>query len=186
MTEPTSHMIERTFATLPVVNQGVIRWLRKERVPASAIGDLPWLAESRVEFLPGRRFEFAGAATEKPEKAIVFLVNDAFGAIDLAAWQPRSGRLATWLGRAFALGQDNVWAPRLDAFRSLAVCRTPLSWLAGGREGIVILDETKAAEELALAGPLRAEDGPHVKELTDKLTRHPPPIIACTFVRAAA
>jgi hypothetical protein len=48
---------------------------------------------------------------------------------------------ATALGRAFALGEDNIWNPGTYAFDGwLHVHATPLAWLQAGRRGIVIVD----------------------------------------------
>lgn len=59
---------------------------------------------------------------------------------DMVFWCPRSGRIATWLGRAFAQGEGllddrGYWAFALK----LRVFADPLRWLRFQRHGIVII-----------------------------------------------
>lgn len=68
---------------------------------------------------------------------------------DVVFWQPRTGELATWFGRAFALGEDVIDNPGTYAFDNrLDVFSDPLSWLIAKRDGVVILDWTRAYERL--------------------------------------
>ncbi|AJC80942.1 hypothetical protein IE4803_CH03786 [Rhizobium etli bv. phaseoli str. IE4803] len=68
---------------------------------------------------------------------------------DLVFWRPRTGEVATWAGRAFALGEsaiDNASGYALDGH--LHVFADPLQWLRSGRGGIVVLDWARAFDEL--------------------------------------
>lgn len=68
---------------------------------------------------------------------------------DLIFWRPRTGEVATWAGRAFALGEsaiDNASGYALDGH--LHVFADPLQWLRSGRRGIVVLDWARAFDEL--------------------------------------
>jgi hypothetical protein len=54
---------------------------------------------------------------------------------------------ATAEGRAFALGEDNIWNPGTYALDGwLSVWPSPLAWLQAGRRGIVIVDWDRVFE----------------------------------------
>ncbi|WP_336487415.1 hypothetical protein [Methylobacterium nigriterrae] len=141
-------------------------------VPA---GEIVWLT-------PGR-FEFAAWASDLDrgqgaERALLFLVrNEAGEAVDIAAWQPATGRTATWLGQAWALGQDTIYLARMHEDDVLPIRRDVLAWLEAGQRGLVLLDHRRAALRLADAGPLEAEDWQHRHELLKALTRPTPRIL---------
>jgi hypothetical protein len=157
--------------------------LLRNGVPASAIdGPVPirtdyvgWFGETSFEpetCLP------LGMPTER---ALWFLVLDQHREpIDIVAWAPARNRLGSWLGRAWALGQEQTFRPRLDPDGALPVWRDPLGWLRAGRRGLVLIDLIRAADELSFAGPLLAEDLDHAIELRDALSRPAPRILVPT------
>ncbi|MGO7400371.1 hypothetical protein ACCS88_21315 [Rhizobium ruizarguesonis] len=60
---------------------------------------------------------------------------------DIVFWEPRTGALATWNGRSFALGEsmiDNASTYSFDF--ALNVFASPLDWLRAGRDGIVVVN----------------------------------------------
>ncbi|RVO82093.1 hypothetical protein CN084_04600 [Sinorhizobium medicae] len=62
-------------------------------------------------------------------------------ATDCIFWQPRSGAVACWNGRCFALGEDVIHAAATYGFGGcLNVFANPLDWLRAKRDGIVILN----------------------------------------------
>ncbi|MFC3644392.1 hypothetical protein [Aquibium oceanicum] len=68
---------------------------------------------------------------------------------DVVFWQPRTGDLATDCNRAFALGQDVIDNPATYSFDcNLNVFANPLDWLQAKRDGIVILDWSRAWSRL--------------------------------------
>lgn len=68
---------------------------------------------------------------------------------DIVFWQPRSSTFATDSGRSFALGEELINNPGTYAFDcSLNIFADPLDWLRAGRDGIVILDWSRAFERL--------------------------------------
>lgn len=73
-------------------------------------------------------FEFADDhPMVEGEPVFVFLVVDQFGEpVDLVACAWKSGKVATWLRRAFALGEAKIHAPRLSDHGALCIHRTPL------------------------------------------------------------
>lgn len=68
---------------------------------------------------------------------------------DVIFWSPTTGEIATWWGRAFALGEENI-ACR-DSYigdTSLYVHATPWGWLQDRGEGIVVVDWSQAFDRL--------------------------------------
>jgi hypothetical protein len=90
------------------------------------------------------------------------------GAIDIAAWQPKSGRIGLWLKRAFALGEEQIW-PRFEG-DPLHVWRTPMKWLKAGRQGLVIVRREATFYALGNLPDIVAEDVKHGDELETLLT----------------
>jgi hypothetical protein len=118
-------------------------------------------------------FRFARHCPGEPSTpAITILVMGAAGAVDIAAWAPPT--LATWTGQGYALGEEQIFGPRLDD-SPLPIWRTPLSWLRSSRQGIVLLPrmQSRAAWVMLdhLPGVL-AEDIEHGEEI-EKLRMKP-------------
>jgi hypothetical protein len=68
---------------------------------------------------------------------------------DMVFWQRKTGRLTTWSGRAFALGQAAIDEAATYSFDcSLNIFDDPLDWLRSRRDGIVVLDWTRAFDRL--------------------------------------
>lgn len=156
-------------------------------VPRSIVEKLP-IRQGNIVDVGANRFEFeilcrsCWSGGGKP--AIVIPVYDLQGdLVDLAAWGPKTNRLWTWRGLAWALGQHTVFAPRLS--EGLLVHRTPLGWLRAGCKGVVIINPRMAREYLIAAGPLIAEDAKHCQELAAVLTQSPPPIYVASTPTAA-
>ena len=72
-------------------------------------------------------------------------------ASDIVAFDLAGRVIAAWLGREALLGAHHVLAPRFDD--PLRVFDSPVSWLRGERDGIVIIDWTRAAAALAGRNP---------------------------------
>lgn len=132
----------------------------------------PWCpGVARVQFEPETRLYrplLLGGS------AFIFAVVGEDGIVDLAAWEPRTGRMATRLGKAVALGEAQISRQGLGTTGlALPVWRSPIGWLRAGRQGIVIADPLMAAHRLSgliLAG----EDAAHNAELQAKLVVPPP------------
>ena len=70
--------------------------------------------------------------------------------IDICAWQPKTGEIATYFGRAVFLGdEDDIFNPAtwFDG-GDLLIHASPLEWLKADREGVVILNEKRAGPSL--------------------------------------
>ena len=116
------------------------------------------------------------------ERTLIFPAEDCDDVIDLIAWQPRTGQLASWRGQAFCLGDvDDVFNPATyfdgDALR---VHETPLQWLQAEREGIVILRPDLAHAYLANCQRLACSDTASARQVERWL--QPPKPTAEIFV----
>lgn len=68
---------------------------------------------------------------------------------DVVYWNPARNDIATFNGRAFALGEDAVYNPGTYAFDNrLDLYPEPLSWLRVKRDGCVVLDWSRAWSRL--------------------------------------
>lgn len=134
---------------------------------------------ANVVFLD-RTFAFPDELDEAEDvtSAFVLLCRDDYGeAIDLAAWAPSTERLATWLGRAWAIDQFRLMMPRLAESEALPVHKSPLEWLRARRDGIVIIDCERAKWQIAYLGrSLIVEDVSHGRVLRQALTMPEPQI----------
>ena len=85
------------------------------------------------------------------ERSLIFRAEDCDEVIDLIAWQPRTGQLASWRGQALCLGDvDDIFNPATYfAGGALRIHETPLQWLQTEREGIVIVRPDLAHAYLA-------------------------------------
>jgi hypothetical protein len=106
---------------------------------------------------------------------------------DAVYWQPQSGKLATWNGRAFALGEEAISNPGTFSFDcALNLFETPLEWLRNRCDGCVVLDWSRAFDRLrdcpriAVAENLLFIYNRHMKP------PHLPDVLVLTDRRAAA
>ena len=122
-----------------------------------------------VVLLPRGGFEFSRYKSDYPaEPALTFVCWDALGeAHDICAWQPATGKIATWVDRAALLGEDNLNAPQLDG--GLQVHSDALDWFRAKRYGVVIIDRQRAAPILREFGTLIASSPEHGRKLQDLL-----------------
>lgn len=134
------------------LKQPQIDWLLGHGVPASAIAGPDALVSASVVF--DERLSFTDEVRDDAgaEGALLILQYDDYGAPwDLVGWSPRSGRAASWLGRAGFIGDAN--GPRLDVHGGLVVHATVLQWLQSNRAGVCIVDPQLAREQLRGLGP---------------------------------
>jgi hypothetical protein len=167
------------YNNLSLLIRDEIDHLVQQGVPTSALShpmplraaDIVWVAEGRFEFpnyLPCDALR---------ECALLFLVEDSGGApLDIVAWAPSTDRIGSWLGYAWGLGEETIYAPRLECV-ALPVWRSPLDWLRANRRGVVLLKPQLAAQFLRDVGPLMAEDVEHGLELERQLTIAAPRIV---------
>jgi hypothetical protein len=183
MSNDLPNEIEGLFYQSPscrVLRSGEISRFKASGVAVCDLASPDMILAASVDFSEDSRFLFVDEIDDPAAatSAFVMLCRDDFGeAIDVAAWSPPTGRLATWLGQAWAIDQYRALAPRISDHGALPIFRNPLSWLRGGRDGIVIIDPEKAKWQIAYLGcTLLAEDVPHGQALRDALTISAPAI----------
>ena len=136
-----------------------------------------------LRYAPDGRFD----TTEDGPAWLAFDVFDGFmNQVDTAFCQPRTGELATWSGRTFALGQEVIDDPATYSFDcNLNIFADPREWLRAKRDGIVVLDWSLAIERLRDCPRIAVSEG----VLAEYRKHMKPPHMPQTFViaeRAAA
>ncbi len=135
-------------------NQTELSWLKDQGVSCEAMMHRWPIGACNVRF-DDRYFDL----DEAGGRAFTIAVIDGGEIIDIAAWQPSTHQLASWLDNAFAIEQDAIFNPATYAFGgALHVHRTPIEWLRAGRRGIVILRPDLAHAYLAQRDRLAFED----------------------------
>lgn len=155
--------MDATFASLPYPTSVELEWLFRHGIPANAMAE-PWpIKSASVQFLNGGTFDFA----RDGRQAIVFLAVDHGETVDLIAWQPKSGAVASWRATAFCLGdQDQCFNPASwFADSGLRVHADPLEWLKHDRDGIVIVRREFAYAYLRYVPRLVFADVEHAERI---------------------
>jgi hypothetical protein len=175
----TPSYVAGVFTSLPQLTSYEVERLDSMGVPMSALMGPPPLKAGYVVFAQhGFEFEQHFPLGVEGMRALIFLILDQQGeAWDMVAWCSRTGQLASWLCRAWAIGEDTIYEPRLSDHGALPIWRDPLRLLQANREGIVLVRPRAAVHYLADAEPLLAEDTWHGEELQQILTRPCPRII---------
>jgi hypothetical protein len=135
-------------------------WLLDQGVSEKAL----WpISGSTVRF-DGATFDLTD---EKGERTLTFRAEDRGEVIDLIAWQPRTGALASWRGQAFCLGDlDDIFNPATYfAGDALRVHATPVDWLLADREGIVIVRPDLAPAYLSDCQRIRCSNATYARQL---------------------
>jgi hypothetical protein len=131
-------------------------WLTKRGVSFGALmGDWP-VGAANVDFDGKGHFDFR----EGGQRAFTFAAFNAGAPIDIIAWRPRTGQIASYTGRACFLGdEDDAVNPAtwLDG-GDLLIQASPLEWLQHEREGLVIVNYKMAGAYLRNAKSVFCED----------------------------
>ena len=80
-----------------------------------------WSTQVDYVAFNGEYFEFTDGVDDGSEQVFTMGVISDIGLIDVIAWHPFSGRLATWLGLGFALGESQISA-HMAMTRSACPC----------------------------------------------------------------
>lgn len=128
------------IASYPSIDFGRFNWFLKAGVPMDTLIRLMPIRTATGIVASDGRFE------EHPSGQCFLAFTEAE---DVVYWQPRSGELGTWTGRAFALGEDAIYNPGTYAFDChLNIWPDPLAWLRAKCDGCVILDWPRAWSRL--------------------------------------
>jgi hypothetical protein len=163
-------------------NDDELRWLLEQGVSESAL----WPISGATVRFNGGTFDL----DHEGERALTFRAEDRSEVIDLIAWQPRTGVVASWRGQAFCLGDlDSILNPATYfAGDALRVHATPLDWLLSEREGIMIVRPDLAPAYLANCRRIRCSSQAYARQVEDWLKPHKPTVEILVEVeeRAAA
>lgn len=124
---------------------------------------------ARVQFLARGRFIPAWdphAVADETVPALVIPALEDGDLVDLVAWHPRTGRIASLDRRAGLLAGP---PPEPDA--PLVVFADPLSWLAACRAGVVVVHENLARPYLLAQPAIQAADVDHGEKLQAMLAK---------------
>ncbi|MGR9345029.1 hypothetical protein ACU8NW_10525 [Rhizobium leguminosarum] len=117
-----------------------IDWLRSCGVSMGAI-----IRPEPIRFAHG--FQALDGRFDHDPSGPIWLV--FFEPEDVVFWRPRTVELATWHGRAFALGEHVIDAASTYALDyRLNIYSDPLTWLAHDRDGIVVVNWACAFDHL--------------------------------------
>lgn len=147
---------------VPALDLAELRRLRSQGVSRSAMLH-PWpMGATNVAF-DGGTFEL----DVNGERALTFRATDRGEVVDLVAWQPHTGALASWRGQAFCLGDvDDIFNPATYfAGNALRVHATPLDWLLADRDGIVIVRSDLVPAYLANCHRIRFSSKSHARQV---------------------
>jgi hypothetical protein len=136
-------------------NELQTQWLTSKGVDFEALLK-PWpIGATRVRFEDGYFIP-----DEAGERVITIVCFDSGVPIDIVAWQPKTDQLATYLGRAVFLGdEDDCFNPATwFGDDDLIVHTSPMDWLRANREGVVVIDQTHAGEILRRVQSVRCSD----------------------------
>jgi len=171
------------FQKLDIPSDAEVAWLLKQgATPESMVR--PWCIRSAwVRLERGPRFALSAPGEADSQRALIFRCDDRGEPVDLAAWQPRTGGLGLLTGAGFCIGDlDQCFNPATFFMGgALRIHRWPLAWLAAEREGIVVIDASKAHAILRGASAIECEGAALAKALRKWVA--PPPfagkIVSC-------
>ena len=161
--------IASVHRSLPFPSDDELRWLLSQGIEEAAMGN-PWVIKGAAVHFDGDTFEFASA---NGVRAIIFRAEDCGETIDLVACHFRTGRLASWRGAAFCLGDlEQLFNPATCFMGgALRVHQSPLDWLRSSRDGIVILRPGMAHAYLAQCPRLVCADAAYARRVERWLER---------------
>jgi hypothetical protein len=89
-------------------DDAMVQWLLRQGIDEAALLNPYPIGAAKVRFLAGNTFDL----DPDGDRALTFRATDVDDVIDLIAWQPRTGQLASWRGVAFCLGDvDDTFNP---------------------------------------------------------------------------
>ncbi len=126
-------MVSRPDCHLSCPDQADLDWFRRAGIDIMALATPSAMQVARGNAVHDGLFEHDDGGD-------VWFAFEEFGADDIVFWHRRSGRLATWSGRVFALGEEIIGEASTYSFDcALNVFEDPIGWLRSGRDGIVIV-----------------------------------------------
>ncbi len=140
--------------------------------------EVKWLTKRGMKFdaLWGRWP--VGATTLDGVRYLAFMTFDGEYPVDIDLWQPRTGELRAYSGRAVFLGdlEEVMNSATYFADGYLIIHADPLEWLRANREGVVIVNEKLAGAYLRDRPGVFCPD-PEVAKKLKHLVRSPKPTV---------
>ncbi|SEH78456.1 hypothetical protein SAMN05216228_1008122 [Rhizobium tibeticum] len=132
-------MIGQHDLKLETMGAAQFLWLHRQGVSASLLASM-----APVQVVTGYRDTDGKFEPGPGETYVVFEEPE-----DLIFWQPKTDELLTWNGRAFALNEARIRNPSTYSFdANLNVFSGVLDWLRADCDGVVIVDWSKAFDQL--------------------------------------
>lgn len=132
-------MIGEHALKLEPIGAAQFLWLHRQGVSASLLASM-----APVQVATGYRGADGKFEPGPGETFVVFEEPD-----DLIFWQPKTSELLTWNGRSFALNEAHIWNPATYSFdANLNVFSDVLDWLRADCDGVVIIDWSRAFDQL--------------------------------------
>ena len=126
-------MASRPGCPLACPSQADLDWFRRTGIDAMTLATPTAMQVTRGFVAHDGLFEHDAAGD-------VWFAFDEFTADDVVFWHRHTGRLASWSGRVFALGQVIIEEPATYSFDcALNIFADPMDWLRSRRDGIVVL-----------------------------------------------
>lgn len=139
--------------------QPTIDWLKAKGVSPKAMIQT-WSGQSSLIMAAHGDRARDGRFDPDPEGKNWFVFEEE---CDRVFWHQKSGDIATYEGRSFALGQEMIGNPATTAFDQwLNIYSGPLEWLQHERDGIVVInrgfafDRLRDVTRMAVAEPMLA------------------------------
>jgi hypothetical protein len=182
----TSASPQQLHRFLPPIKLTWLQRLKALGVSAESLAEPELPACADVVFFDGQFFDFVNEAHggQSFEAILLLARDDLDDPCDIVAWEPKTGRLALWLGRVSMLGQGNLYGWRLG--KPLVVHETPLEWLQAGRDGVFVIDPQGASRMLRMVEPLGVKSSQFGHRLQAALTIRAPRIMVAARQAAAA
>lgn len=135
--DESNQSLAEFYRALPEPADNELRWLLAQNVNGDVMAKPYAIRGASVRF-DGDTFDFDPDGS----RAVILRSDDRGEPRDLVAWGPKSGRLATWRGTGFCIGDvEQVFCPSTYFMGgALRIHRTPLEWLKARRKGIVIVN----------------------------------------------
>jgi hypothetical protein len=166
-----------TFHAFRGLDQRDLNWLRASGVGTRAMWHPDLILRGAVRLIGRALFDSVHPEDEEAKPAFLLLARNAVGdPCDVVAWNPRIRFVRSLYGHAEMLGEDEIYAPRLECEGCLRIMRDPLDWLRVDRRGVVLLDGITSAAQLAAVGPLMVDDAAHRADVLRLITIPSPKI----------
>ncbi len=163
----TPQIVLDFFADLQPLRQPEIDWLVAQDVPGRALGNADQHGDVlKLAYGSTTNDAWFGQQPDGQPHIAILIYAWPDDPIDIAVWQPRTGGIGSYFGRAAAFGEAQIENPATYSFGGgLTVHKTPLEWLIAERKGICIIRPERVAARLSKVPKLIAADVAHGRQI---------------------